>query len=120
MGFSDFVFPQLAPIDLAVVHVRFPAIWDERRGIPPRQCLFSWPEHVTALRRSQTDDRLALAERLGGGALCRAPAARGIGRLGCGAQGRLEYVFWHANTLGLCALRGTATTRALSWRAAFL
>ena len=55
----------------------------------------------------QRPDRRSVAQRVGGGAVCAAPAARGIGGLGCRAQGRAQRVLFHADAAGIQPLRGS-------------
>ena len=62
-------------------------------GSAPHQPVVSSGQHGAAFSVAPATDRRRLAERVGGGAVCPASVARGIGGVDCGAQGCFEHVF---------------------------
>ena len=60
-------------------------------------------------------DGRRVAERGGGGAVRRSPAARRVGGLGGGAQGRTEHVFWAGGAVGVASLRRSSRACSAIW-----
>ena len=104
MGVHQHSCQQLASGDLAVAHAGLPALRREAGGTPPHQPALSRRQRGAAVRFAQAPDGRVLAQCLGGGALCPAPAACGIGGLGVGAQGCAERVLLHADAVGVCGV----------------
>src|SRR5271154_2006122 len=64
--------------------------------------------------RPAADVRRSLAQRLGGGGLCRSSRACRIGGLVGRAKGYVERTVFHADAVGLCAVCRASIARTLS------
>ena len=76
-----------------------------RLGTPPDQRPVARRQCNSAVPGSLADDRLALAERAGGGPVRSPSVAGGVGRLGGGTKGRPKRVVLPADAGRLCRLR---------------
>ena len=97
MGLLEPGVLELAPPDGVVPHVGPPTVRFEALGASFDQCAAARRQRGAGLSVAAPDDRRAVAECVGGGVVCRAPAARGIGGLGGGTQGcaqRLASACW--------------------------
>ena len=120
MGLYRGALLQLASRDLAVTHAGLPTVRNVARGASPHQCLFPSGQHDSPLSLLLPSDRRPLAQRHGGGPVCPAPPARGVGGLGLGKKRRPEHFFLASHYVGLRGLCGRTLTQALPGRSPFL
>ena len=107
---------QLASADVALAPARRRAVRPRPRPAPPDERGHSPREHAPALRPAPRDDGSALPERFRGRPLCGAPAARRVGGLDRGAQGRAERAAVPAHPAGLSRVRAAARAEPLRRR----
>src|SRR6266568_9659820 len=103
---------QLASSDHAVAHAGLPGVWAQSRSAPSCKCRLSCHQWRAALPGTDADDRRFLAERARGRDLRLAPAAGGVGRVDCGAEGCAEWIFLSADATDIREVR--AGTRKYS------
>ena len=104
---------ELDPRDLALAHGRRFPLRLRRRPAPPGERGYPRGVRGAALSRAARHDRGGRPERTGRGALRDPPAARGVRRLGRGAQGRPGGVLLGRRDGGLAAVRPPARPRPL-------
>src|SRR5208282_5269063 len=107
----------LPPADHDLSDVELSTSWTTARRISSGERPAPHPLGDCALPDAAADDGVPVAQRVCGGGLCHSSAAGGIGGVGGGAKGCVERVVFHADALGLCALRsGYAFDGPLPWR----
>ena len=77
----------------------------ESAGTASGERRFSCLERAAAFFIAQKNDAGVLAQRAGGGTVCLASPARGIGGVGGGAQGCVEHIFLDADVVGVGEIR---------------
>ncbi len=77
----------LASADLAFVDVGSKSLWSESRGVSLHECSVSRRQRRIAFSVATDVDGGVVAECGGGGTVCPASAARGVGGVGDGTQG---------------------------------
>ena len=93
------------PLDLALAHAGLPTVWPEARRPSSHQRALARRRGRAPVAGLAADDRGTLAQRLGGGGFRHSSPAGRIGRLGGGAQGRVERPVLHVDPLALRPLR---------------
>ena len=96
---------KLGPADVPLAYSRLAPLGARPRGPSPDQPVPARRLGGPAAGGSLADDGPSLAQRVGGGRLCRPSAPRGIGGLGDGAEGRALRAVFHADVGGLSRLR---------------
>src|SRR5712671_3438000 len=102
---------QLASSHLAFAHGRLSVVWLESGRDASGKCSFSLRQFRAAAAALEFHDRSVLAERAGRRAFRAASAPRGIRRVDCGTQGRVERIFLHADALVLRSARKKTNRR---------
>src|SRR5207249_3538883 len=104
VGIDDRTFFQLASADVAVTHDGLPVLWTEARPASSGQREFSHHQFGAAVIGVAADDGRVVAQRGGGGAVCVASVACGIGGVGGGTQRRSQHAVLDADTVDVCAV----------------
>ena len=101
LGLDPHPFGELASADDAFAHAGLHAVWSLGRRAPSDQRLAACGVLGGALSGPAADDGSCVAERDGGRTVLPASAARRVGGLGLGAEGRAERTLLRAHALGL-------------------
>ena len=105
MGFHPHTSRSLGADSNHLPPARLHGIRTVARWTPSDQCAVSCSEFHPSIPGVATDDRGTLAECFCGSGVCHPPLASGIGSLGLGAGGRDKRLLFHADAVGLHALR---------------
>src|SRR5215470_5511639 len=97
MGIHNQSFQQLASTHLAYAYARLSTVRTESWWPPLHERVPTYDQCGVPVLRTSTDDRSPLAQCFCSNTLCDSSAARGVGRLDCGAQGCVECCFFHAD-----------------------